>query len=336
MLNSFRKRDEKTLTTSHTISIVIPVFKGSQTLEGLVSETISVLSDRQSNSRELVLSEIILVHDCGPDDSDQTMRLLARDYQVVRNVWLSRNFGQHAATLAGIASSRGEWIVTMDEDGQHDPRSIRAMLDSAIDSKADLVYAKPFHRAPHGFFRNATSHLTKRIVLPLLVGRDIDYFSSFRLILGESGRTLSAYANNDVFLDVALSWVVRKSVVQEVEFRREGRDDSGYSSRMLMSHFLRLVVTAGTRPLRIVSLLGILSFVVGILSAAAMVVGKIAYEIDVAGWASLVSIILTVGGLIFLILGVIAEYIGVLVRIAIGRPLYIISSDRREGPLYRE
>ena len=64
--------------------------------------------------------EIVLVHDCGPDGSDAAIEALAREHAEVRAVWLSRNFGQHAATLAGMAGSVGDWIATLDEDGQQD------------------------------------------------------------------------------------------------------------------------------------------------------------------------------------------------------------------------
>ena len=65
-------------------------------------------------------------------------------------VWLSRNYGQHAATLAGMSSSGGDWIVTLDEDGQHDPSYVGAMLDVALAEQASVVYARPVNPAPHG------------------------------------------------------------------------------------------------------------------------------------------------------------------------------------------
>ncbi len=78
------------------------------------------------------VAEVLLVNDCGPDDSAGVMRRLEREHPWVRTIWLSRNFGQHAATLAGMASSGGDWIVTMDEDGQHDPADIPTLLDVAM------------------------------------------------------------------------------------------------------------------------------------------------------------------------------------------------------------
>lgn len=320
----------------HTISVVIPIYRAESTLCSLVEEINALQELFLNHSPSIVLKEIILVHDCGPDASDRVMRLLASEFRIVKNVWLARNSGQHAATLAGMASSSGDWIVTIDEDGQHDPSAIPGMLDCALATKADLVYGHPANLPPHGFLRNFASRLTKKVVLPFLTGGRLQYFSSYRLVLGEAGRSLAAFASNDVYFDIALSWVTRTAVTHEVQMRDERRTESGYSKRSLMSHFIRLVLSAGTRPLRIASVLGGGTFIVGLLMAGAVVVGKIWFGFTVVGWASMFSLLLMIGGLILLVLGIIAEYVGLLVRTAIGRPSYVIINDRATGPLYRE
>lgn len=320
----------------HTISVVIPIYRAEKTLRSTVEEIVALQDQFLKHSPSIALKEIVLVHDCGPDASDRVMRLLASEHRIVKNVWLARNSGQHAATLAGMASSSGDWIVTMDEDGQHDPSAIPGMLDRALSTKADLVYARAVNPPPHGLMRNAASTLTKKVVLPILTGGRVQYFSSYRLVLGELGRSLAAFASNDVYLDVALSWVTRMAVTHDVQMRAERRAESGYSKRSLTSHFIRLVLSAGTRPLRIASVLGGGSFIAGLLIAGAVVIGKIWYGFDVVGWASMFSLLLIIGGFILLVLGIIAEYVGLLVRTAIGRPLYVIANDRATGPLYRD
>ena len=320
----------------HTISVVIPIYQAEKTLRSTIEEIVALQERFLKHSPSIVLKEIVLVHDCGPDASDRVMRLLASEYRIVKNVWLARNSGQHAATLAGMASSSGDWIVTMDEDGQHDPLAIPAMLDCALITKADLVYGRAVNLPPHGLLRNIASTLTKKVVLPILTGGKVQYFSSYRLVLGELGRSLAAFASNDVYFDIALSWVTRMAVTQDVQMRSEQRTESGYSKRTLTSHFIRLVLSAGTRPLRIASVLGGGSFIAGLVIAGAVVVGKIWYGFSVVGWASMFSLLLMIGGLILLVLGIIAEYVGLLVRTAIGRPSYVIINDRTTGPLYRE
>ena len=77
----------------------------------------------------------------------QTIEALSAQYPFVQAVWLSRNYGQHAATLAGMASATGDWVVTIDEDGQQDPANIGAMLDCALSASLQLVYAQPITQA---------------------------------------------------------------------------------------------------------------------------------------------------------------------------------------------
>jgi hypothetical protein len=76
--------------------------------------------------------------------------------------------------------------------------------------------------------------------------------------------------------------------------------------------------------------------VTGLVIAGAVAVRKLWYGFDVVGWASMFSLLLIIGGFILLVLGIIAEYVGLLVRTAIGRPLYVITNDRADGPLYRD
>ena len=117
----------------HRISVVIPVYQGEQTLAALVKEiALLAVPTLTAEGHEFQVVELLLVNDHGPDRSDEVIRELAAAYDFVRPVWLSRNFGQHPATLAGMASSSGDWIVTMDEDGQHDPAEIGDFLDVAL------------------------------------------------------------------------------------------------------------------------------------------------------------------------------------------------------------
>lgn len=280
------------------------------------------------------LQEVVLVDDRGPDNSADAIRRLAQQFDWVVPVWLTRNFGQHAATLAGMASTRADWIVTIDEDGQHDPRTIGAMLDCALDQSGQVVYGVPASAPPHGFLRNFFSRFTKKFVSAILTGGEVKNFSSFRLVVGGLGRSLAAYTTSNVYLDVALSWVAQDIGYCRVNTRQELRATSGYSQRALMSHFFRLVLSAGTRPLRLAALIGVAASVAGVIFALAIAVLRVASGFAVTGWASLFSLVLVVGGLILLILGILAEYLGVVVRTSLGRPIYVIGDDPVLGPQY--
>ena len=254
----------------------------------------------------------------------------------MRPIWLSRNFGQHAATLAGMSSSGGDWIVTMDEDGQHDPAYIGAMLDVALTQQSSVVYAQPTNEAPHGGLRNLGSRGAKRLVTALSGGTDASAFHSFRLILGETGRSVGAYAGAGVYLDIALGWVAGGAATAPVELRTEGADRrSGYTSRALVSHFWRMVLTGGTRGLRLVSMLGLAFALVGTVIAVFVVYRQLVHPAPTEGWASLIVVMLISTGAVLFSLGVIAEYVGVAVNMAMGKPLYLITQDPADGPLGR-
>jgi glycosyltransferase involved in cell wall biosynthesis len=322
--------------TVHTISIVVPVYRGETTLERLISEieplTCTVATPA---GRPMRITEALLVHDGGPDRSDVVIRRLAATKSFVRPVWLSTNFGQHAATIAGMSSTGSEWIATIDEDGQFAPGDIGKLLDQALDDGAQLVYGQAANRPPHGPLRNAGSRAAKFLTNRLMPGTNLTSFSSFRLMLGEIGRGIAAYVGPGVYLDVALSWAFGKTSFCPVDFRDDEQRTSGYTFRKLLSHFWVLVITVGPRPLRLVSFSGVISAFAGIVVALVVIVEKLTGRIRIAGWSSIAIIILLLGGVTLFALGVIAEYVGAAVRMAMGKPLYLITSDPANGPLHR-
>lgn len=321
----------------HTISIVVPVYRGEASLDSLLAE-IRPLTEgvRTPEGAPLRVAEVVLVHDVGPDSSDEVIRRLAKETSFVRPVWLSRNFGQHAATIAGMSSTGSEWIVTLDEDGQFDPADIGKLLDVALGEGAQLVYGTSTNPPPHGAFRNFCSAAAKTVATRLLTEGKLTGFTSFRLMLGEIGRGVAAYVGPGVYLDVALSWTFGRIAYCPVRFRDGDGRPSSYTFKQLLAHFWQLVVTSGPRPLRLVSLGGFVAALAGVILAVVLLVERIVGSIKVAGWTSLAVIVLLLGGLTLLALGVVAEYVGAAVRMAMGKPLYLITSDPLTGPLHRD
>ena len=315
-----------------TVSVVVPVYQGELTLEALLLE-IEPMTSVQSTPRgiQFHVSEVMLVHDGAIDASDVVMKSLAAKMAFITPIWLSRNFGQHSATLAGMASTNGDWVVSMDEDGQHDPRDIGRLLDTAVEEDVQLVYAKPTNEPPHGRARNFFSGVAKWMFTTLLGHRHMGEFNSFRLIRGEIARGLAAYCGYGVFLDVALSWVVGRGARCPLALRSERSRRSGYSYRQLAHHFWNLVLTSGTKPLRLVAILGVASVLIAIAVSVYTVWGKLFGHVEAPGWASLVVVVSFFSGLILFSLGVLAEYLGIAITMALGRPLYLITSRPNRG-----
>jgi glycosyltransferase involved in cell wall biosynthesis len=320
-------------TSAIRVSIVIPVYCGERSLPVLIGE-IAPMTIEQTTQKgnRFAVSEVLLVHDCGPDRSDITLENLGARHSFVRPVWLSRNYGQHAATLAGMASATGDWVATLDEDGQQDPADIGNMLDAALADSLQLVYAQPINPPPHGWLRNTLSRTAKFITGRLLKDSNVGRFNSFRLVDGEIARTLAAYCGNGVYLDVGLFWITARIGHAPVRLRSDMGRPSGYSYLKLLGHFWRLILTTGTRPLRLITLLGFGSMVLAIAIAGYAFYGKFFGNVPVQGWASLLIVVAFFSGCILAALGVIAEYLAVTMAIVMGKPLYVVGSKPTRPP----
>lgn len=321
---------------THQVSVVVPVYRAEKTLESLVGELVELHVPRTTPAGfSWRVSEVILVHDHGPDRSADVIRALAEEHEDVGAVWLSRNFGQHAATLAGMASSGSEWVATIDEDGQHDPREIGLLLDAAMRLATPLVYGTPANTPPHGIFRNNASRGAKAIIALVSGDPHATKYQSFRLMTGEIARSVAAYAGPGVYLDVALRWIAPEPTTADIKLRGTEVRSSGYTLRKLIAHFWRLVLTSGTRGLRLVSGLGAILAALGVVVAITLAFQRLLDGSVPEGWTSTIVVLLIASGAILFSLGVIAEYLGVAVNMAMGRPRYLIVSDPAQGPLGR-
>lgn len=156
------------------LSIVIPVFKGEN--------TISYLLERITKNIDPLFSyEVIFVYDSGDDNSWEVIKQLKNKYpSIIRGLRLRINYGQQRATIVGIRNAKGDFIVTMDEDLQHNPEDIPRMIDKAIEGKFDIVYGH-YNFKNSKFFRKIFSYIFKRIMLFLIPCLNKDY-SPYRLI----------------------------------------------------------------------------------------------------------------------------------------------------------
>lgn len=311
----------------HHVSVVIPVYAGERTLPDLIAELVP-LTHKQStpDGNTFFVTEVLLVHDCGPDRSDMTMEALAAQYPFVRPIWLSRNYGQHAATLAGMAGATGDWIVTIDEDRQQNPADIPNMLDCAERSALQVVYAQPSNTPAYGWLRNALSRTAKLISSKLLGQSTMGSFHSFRLVEGDIARTLAAFCANGIYLDVGLFWITGRVGHCPVLVRNDLGRPSGYSYLKLIGHFWKLILTTGTRPLRLITFMGFSSMILAILVAGFALYAKFYDQVPVRGWTSLLIVVAFFSGSILASLGVIAEYLAVTMGIVMGKPLYVVTS----------
>jgi undecaprenyl-phosphate 4-deoxy-4-formamido-L-arabinose transferase len=331
-MSSAASGNEPTAPDIQRLSIVVPVYQGERTLGPLLAEIEPLTAPCNTpRGRRFQVAEVILVHDGAIDNSHVVMESLAARFPFVTLVWLSRNFGQHPATLAGMAATSADWVATLDEDGQQNPADIGGLLDAAFEADAPLVYGQALNPAPHGLVRNTLSRLAKALSVAIVGNRQMAHFNSFRLVRGDIARSLAAYCGHGVYLDVALAWVVGRWTTGPVTLRPDRGRASGYTFRTLLAHFGRLILTAGTRPLRLISVLGFLSILFGGSLSAVVVWARLKHQIPVQGYTSLIVVICFFSGVVLFSLGIIAEYLALTLTTGMGRPLYVTVS-RPHGP----
>lgn len=279
------------------------------------------------------IGELIFIIDEAVDDSEAVANEIAETCDWVRVIVLSRNFGQHPATIAGVLHTSGEWVVTLDEDLQHRPERTEDMLREAVTNAADVIYAKPASAVHKRAYRDLSSRGVKALIGFLTGDRNVMHVNSFRLMRGQIARAAASVCAPDVFFDSALLWFTSR--VRTVEFAMEDTrfietQASGYSLRKLLSHARRLILSSQIKLLRLGGAVGLAIVLLTALLAAFMV-GRAIFApeaVPVRGWTSLIVAVMFFGGATMALLGVIIEYISLMVLRLNGKPVFF-TVDRR-------
>ena len=230
----------------------------------------------------------------------------------------------------------GDWVVTMDEDGQHDPLRIQALLEATLPKSFDICYAAPTSGTHSRWWRNVSSRAAKRIAAWLVSDPFVPVFNSFRLIRGEIARAAGALAGHDLYLDVALRWLTDRVCTAPIEMK-DPRALGGYRLATLLGHFRRLVMTYHPPFLRVLPVAGFLFAAIFGLMGVAAVVQKIVSpdSIPVQGWASTFVLMAFSAGLSVFLFGLILERLSTTMSRAQGRPAFLIV-DRSKDALWRQ
>jgi undecaprenyl-phosphate 4-deoxy-4-formamido-L-arabinose transferase len=304
------------------VSIVVPVYGGTKALPELRDRVATAMSAAG------LAHELILVDDRGQAEAWPVIRDLARNFPDVVGIRLSRNFGQHAATVCGIEQARGKWIVTMDDDLEHPPEAITSLLDAGSEDHP-LIYGV-FARRTHAGYRNLSSELMRRTLKRAFPDLNEDY-SSFRAIHAPLARELPNFRLSKPYIDGMLSWMTSSVRTVEVAHGEREHGKSTYTLRKLLSHAVNIFVTFSHLPLRLASYggatLALVSFVYLMFVIHAYFTGSITNP----GYTSLMSVILFACGIQLLILGVLGEYVGRLMGAAYRKPVYLVERRAMHG-----
>lgn len=308
-----------------TFTIIIPCFNSPIQIERTCHELIEFFKNPIINKNASIeLSRIILVDDGSNLDTKKTLSNLSSNSKI-HLITLNKNYGQHPAIFAGVLNSYEDFIVTMDEDGEHNPETIIFMFEKMLSSTNEIIYAKFVSRSH--IIRDALSKLSKFLISVISGNKTVKYFSSFRLIKGDVFRNASIYANNGSFLDIALGWISQDIGIVESKKRDTDRS-SNYNYKKLFSHFGKLFFASGIRPLIFLFNFGLLISISSVLGIFYILYRRIFNFIPVQGWVSNTVVLMFFGGLIISFLGLIARYISSLVETSSGKPYFTIKNNK--------
>lgn len=325
-----------------TVSTITPVYKGEDYLEDLVKKIEEVKNEWSIKYKNIQLIESIFVIDDAKDNSLQIINKLAAERNWIRVIELSRNYGQHPATIAGILHSSGTWISTLDEDLQHDPAFIVKMMEKALENSLDICYASPSEKTHNSFIRDQVSISFKKIISLLSGVKHIKYFNSFRVVRGSIARASAAIASHDTYYDIVLSWFTNRVTTVKLPLRDlrnlSIQNQSGYSFFSLVAHGKRMIMTSKIKLLRVGMLFGLLAFITSIFITGYALYSQF-YASDsvfIQGWASTIVTILFFGGLTSLLLGFNLESISDILLNSKGKPTFFIVDRSGDTSIIRK
>jgi undecaprenyl-phosphate 4-deoxy-4-formamido-L-arabinose transferase len=305
------------------LSIVVPVYKS----ERLVPELARRIAGAMRRQTEIAAYEVILVNDCSPDRSWEMIEQACELYPNVRGVNLRRNSGQHNAIMAGVRHASGAIIVIMDDDLQHAPEDIGKLYANILEGH-DLCYAA-FSDPKHARWKLIGSmfrDLTARALLGVPRGIRI---SSFKAMTADIAREVARYEGPFPYVDGLALMATRNVANVDLEHHRRPDGRGNYGLRESIFLWTKVAMNFSVLPLRLASWLGFGFAALGFLFAVFLIFQQLAFNrIPVPGWASLVVVILIVGGVQLLALGAIGEYLGRAYLHLNGKPQYVVKSKK--------
>lgn len=300
-----------------SISYIIPCYHSEHTLGHVVKEIRDTMAGMKQHSYE-----IILVNDSSPDNTIQVIRQLCDSHDNITGICLSRNFGQHAALMAGFRYAKGDIVVCLDDDGQT-PANEAGKLIEAIEGGRDVVYAR-YANKRHTAFRNFGSKVNE-LMTRFLLGKPKElyvssYFAARRFVIDE----VVKYENSYPYV---IGLVLRSTKnIGNVDVIHRDRESghSGYTMKKLLALWFNGFTAFSIQPLRFATLVGSACAVTGFLYGIYTIVKRLINPDMPIGFSSLMSVLVFIGGMIMLMLGLIGEYLGRIYISLNNSPQYVI------------
>ncbi|MBR5648303.1 glycosyltransferase family 2 protein [Pseudobutyrivibrio sp.] len=303
------------------ISVVIPCYRSEETIAGVVDRVEKTIIDDGRYDYE-----IICVNDYSPDNTLEKLREVASNNRKVKVISLSRNFGQHGALMAGFHYIQGDIVVCLDDDGETPPEEMFKLIDEMMDGGYDLVSAR-YEEDKRGIIRAIGSKISFAMSR-ILVGRPKDIqLNSFYTFRSFIIKEVVKYDNPYPFVHGLILRVTKNMANVDIERGRRITGDSGYTLRKLIGLWMNGFTAFSEKPLRLATYLGMISSFAGFLTAVVIIVKKIANPDMPMGYASMMTVMMFMFGIIMLVLGLLGEYIGRMYISINNAPQFVVKEE---------
>jgi dolichol-phosphate mannosyltransferase len=301
------------------LSIVSPVYNAEK--------IIPVLVERIESSVEQITSdyEIILVEDCGPDNSWEVIEKLAKKNPKIIGIKLSRNFGQHYAITAGLDQAKGDWVVVMDCDLQDQPEEIEKLYKKAQEG-FDIVLGRRFDRKDR-FFKKFFSKMFYRTLGYLTGSEQDETVANFGIYNRNVVTAVVSMRESIRIFPAMVKWVGFKSAKMDVEHSERMDGVSNYNTKKLINLAIDIILAYSDKPIRLLIKSGLIISMISFLIAFIYFIKWLKGEVLVLGYTSLIISLWLLSGIILSTLGVIGLYVGKTFEGVKNRPIYIV--DKR-------
>ena len=305
------------------LSVVIPLYRSEASIERVVADLAALTLEGGL--------EIVLVNDGSPDGTLGVCRRIAASCPVpVTVVNLARNFGEHNAVITGLRHARGQWVVTMDDDGQNPPAEALRLHEAAQRGGHDAVFGD-YEVKEHSAWRNLGSWFANRVAGWVLDKPSGLYLSSFRCLSRFLVEQIVRYAGPYPYIDGLILQCTRSVTSIEVQHKARAEGRSGYTVRKLVHLWLNLFTNFSVLPLRLATVLGLSLAALGVLGVGWVVFLHLTQQGPAFGWGSLMAALLVFSGTQLVMLGLIGEYLGRAYLSANGRPQAVVREVWRNG-----
>ena len=302
------------------ISFVIPCYNSEKTIEDVVKEIETTIEKRGKDDYE-----IVLVNDCSKDNVWEKIKSISKQNAKVMGVCFAKNFGQHAALMAGYRKATGDIVVSLDDDGQTPADEVYSLIDK-IEEGYDVVYASYAHKK-HSFARNLGTKMNN-FMCEVLLGKPkklmiTSFFAAKKYIVDE----IVKYENSYTYVPGLVLRTTKSIGTVPVCHREREVGCSGYSFAKLVALWVNGFTAFSVTPLRISMVMGMGSAVIGFIYLIYVIVNKFINPSVPLGWSSTTAILLLLGGMILFVLGMIGEYLGRVYISLNNAPQYVVKEE---------